>query len=65
MRTDSGSMPRFSGPAMVCTALTDHADNGLVHLLVAHTTDPKVTGVRYVEEAGPVPPSAALLRSAR
>ncbi len=49
---------------MVCTALTDHAGNGLVHLLVSNTTDRRLQKFSYefrvlpakAKVAGPHPP---------
>lgn len=47
MHSSTGYPPRFSGPAMVCTALRDHAGNGLVHLLVSNTTATEFLEFRY------------------
>lgn len=47
MRSSSGPEPRFSGLTIVCTALSDHAEQGLVHKVVTHTTHPVQVKVRY------------------
>lgn len=47
MHSSTGSLPRFAGPTIVCTALTDHAHEGMVHRLVYHTTHPLELLVRY------------------
>lgn len=47
MRSSSGPEPRFDGLTIVCTALSDQADEGLVHRLVTHTTHPVQLEVKY------------------
>ncbi|MBK6410503.1 MAG: hypothetical protein IPF78_12550 [Flavobacteriales bacterium] len=48
MRSCSGTTPRFSGLTIVCTALSEQANEGLVHRVVTHTTHPVALEVRYV-----------------
>lgn len=48
MHSRSGPEPRFDGLTIVCTALSDHADEGLVHRLVTHTTHSAELEVKYV-----------------
>lgn len=47
MHSSSGPEPRFVGLTIVCTALSDQADEGLVHRLVTHTTHPVELEVKY------------------
>ena len=47
MRRSSGPEPHFDGLTIVCTALSDNAEQGLVHKVVTHTTHALELEVKY------------------